>query len=112
MILARAESFASKNKVLTSAFDGFSMGLGFLIVLVIIGAFREILGQGTLLQDAHLLFGEHAKSWTLHIADFRLIVALLPAGAFISLGFIVALKQYISQKNTQSEKQHQPQIAS
>lgn len=99
MILARAESFASKNTPLHSAWDGFCMGLGFLLVLILLGAIREILGQGTLLHNAHLLFGDQAKNWTLHLIDFHLIISLLPAGAFISLGFIIALKQYLSERD-------------
>jgi electron transport complex protein RnfE len=95
LILARAESYASKNKPLPALLDGIAMGIGFLLVLVLIGAIRELLGEGTLLQDAHLLFGEQAKDWTLHIANFRLLIAILPAGAFISLGLVIAFKQYI-----------------
>lgn len=102
IILARAESYASKNSPLSSAVDGFAMGIGFLIVLIILGAFREIIGQGTFLQDAYLLFGENARNWRIQVTNFRLTIALLPAGAFIGLGLIVACKQYL--ENRQSIK--------
>ena len=62
-ILGRAEGFASKNSVGLAALDGFMMGLGFLLVLVALGAVRELLGQGTLLVDMHLLFGPSAMNW-------------------------------------------------
>ncbi len=97
VILGRAEAFASKNKVWESALDGLAMGVGFLIVLVLLGAMRELLSQGTLFDQAWLMFGEHAKSWTLHLfeLDGGLLLAALPPGAFIGLGLLVALKNWI-----------------
>ena len=66
-ILGRADAFASKNALLPSAIDGFMMGLGFLIVLVVLGALRELLGTGTLFADMHLLFGDNAQTWKLTV---------------------------------------------
>lgn len=96
-ILARAEAFASKNKILPSAMDGLMMGLGFAAVLVVLGAMREALGQGTLFADAHLMFGEMAHNWTLVLVDdyAGFLLAILPPGAFIGLGLIIAMKNVI-----------------
>ena len=63
MILGRAEAFAAKNGVLRASFDGLLMGLGFALVLLVLGGLRELLGQGTLLADMHLLFGPAAADW-------------------------------------------------
>jgi electron transport complex protein RnfE len=96
-IIARAEAFASKNSVIPAAVDGIAIGLGFLAVLVVLGAIREVLGQGTLFAQAHLMFGE-ASGWltVTVIDDYRgFLLAVLPPGAFIGLGLLVALKNYI-----------------
>ncbi len=99
-ILARAEAYASKNKLLPSAMDGFMMGIGFLGVLVLLGAMREALGRGTLLADAHLMFGEAARNWTIVLVEdySGLLLAILPPGAFIGLGLIIAMKNVIDKK--------------
>lgn len=100
-VLGRAEAFASKNKILPSAIDGFMMGLGFALVLVCVGAIREILGSGTLFDNMQLLFGETAAHWKLHIFGNNypgMILALLPPGAFIVVGFLMAGKNYIDAK--------------
>lgn len=97
-VLGRADAFASKNKLLPSAVDGFMMGLGFLLVLVCVGAVRELLGTGHLFADMQLLFGESARSWQLNLFgdDFpNVIFALLPPGAFIVVGFLIAGKNLI-----------------
>ncbi|WP_020208425.1 electron transport complex subunit E [Gilvimarinus chinensis] len=96
-ILGRADAFASKNPVLPAAWDGLMMGLGFTLVLVTLGAIREILGSGTLFANMHLLFGENARGWTLTLfADYPgFLVAILPPGAFIITGFLIALKNVV-----------------
>lgn len=93
-ILARAEAFASKNKVLPSALDGLMMGLGFTAVLIILGGLREVIGKGTLLADSHLMFGDIATDWTIILLDdySGMLLAILPPGAFIGLGLIIAMK--------------------
>ena len=99
-ILARAEAFASKNKILPSALDGLMMGLGFTAVLVLLGAMREALGHGTLFADSHLMFGEITRNWTIVLIDdySGLLLAILPPGAFIGLGLIIALKNIIDKR--------------
>lgn len=97
-VLGRADAFASKNKLIPAAFDGFMMGLGFLLVLVCVGAVRELLGTGHLFADMHLLFGEAARHWQLNIFGQsypNVIFALLPPGAFIVVGFLIAGKNII-----------------
>ena len=96
-ILARAEAFASKNRILPSALDGLMMGLGFAAVLVLLGALREALGHGTLFADAHLMFGDIASNWTITLVDdySGFLLAILPPGAFIGLGLIIAMKNII-----------------
>jgi len=99
-ILARAEAFASKNNVLPSIMDGFMMGIGFMLILVLLGGIREALGYGTLFSNAHLMFGEVARDWTLVIIDdyAGFLLAILPPGAFIGLGLIIALKNVIDKR--------------
>jgi Na+-translocating ferredoxin:NAD+ oxidoreductase subunit E len=96
-LIGRAEAFASKQRPARALFDGLMMGIGFALVLVVLGAMREVIGQGTLLAQAHLMFGEAARSWTLHLVDdYRgFLLAILPPGAFIGLGLIIALKNVI-----------------
>jgi Na+-translocating ferredoxin:NAD+ oxidoreductase subunit E len=96
-IIGRAEAFASKNPIPKALADGLAMGLGFTGVLVTLGALREVIGHGTLLADAHLMFGEAARDFSLTvIAEYRgFLLALLPPGAFIALGLIIALKNII-----------------
>ena len=96
-IIARAETFASKNNVLNSALDGFMMGSGFLLVLVTLGSMREIIGAGTLFANAHLMFGEGAQSLVLTLGDDYpgFLLAVLPPGAFIGLGLLIAIKNQI-----------------
>ncbi len=99
-ILARAEAFASKNPLLPSLLDGLMMGLGFTLVLVILGGLRELLGYGTLMSNAHLMFGEMARDWTIVFVDdyAGFLLAILPPGAFIGMGLIIALKNVIDKR--------------
>jgi electron transport complex protein RnfE len=96
-ILGRADAFASRNPVLPSLVDGVMMGLGFTGVLLAVGAMREVLGAGTLFADMHLLFGEMARGWEVTIIPeySGFLVAVLPPGAFLAAGFLIALKNFI-----------------
>ena len=87
IILARAEAFASKNGVLPSIADGLAMGLGFTFALCVLSAIREILGAGTLM--GYPLFGESFQP---------AILMILPAGGFLTLGFVIALFQKLLKK--------------
>jgi electron transport complex protein RnfE len=109
VIIARAEAFASKNPVHLSALDGFMMGLGFTLVLIVLGAMREIIGQGTLFDGAHLLFGEWARVLKLEIFKFdnQFLLAILPPGAFIGMGFLIAGKNIIDEQIKDKEPKGQ-----
>lgn len=99
-VLGRAEAYASRTTVDRAAMDGFMMGLGFTLVLVLLGALREVVGQGTLLANAHLMFGETAHNWKIVlIGDYRgFLLAILPPGAFLGLGLLIAVKNMIDEK--------------
>ncbi|NDP48702.1 MAG: electron transport complex subunit E [Sulfuriferula multivorans] len=92
IVLARADAFASKNHPLHSMVDAFAMGLGLTLVLVVLGSMRELAGQGTLLSGINLVFGEEAKQFVLHVLpNYQgFLLAILPPGAFISLGLLIA----------------------
>jgi len=91
-IIGRAESFASRQSVDRALLDGLAMGAGFTLVLVALGGLRELIGQGTLLSQAHLMFGEFGHHLTLTLLDdYRgFLLAILPPGAFLGLGFLIA----------------------
>ena len=99
-IIGRAEAFASKNSVGRALVDGLSMGLGFALVLVVLGGMREIVGQGTLFSQAHLMFGEAARDLTITFVESYsgFLLAILPPGAFIGLGLLIALKNVIDKR--------------
>lgn len=100
VIIGRAEAFASRNSLAHSAFDGLMMGLGFTAVLVVLGASRELLGQGTLFGGADLLLGDWASLLTIHVwhVDTPFLLAMLPPGAFIGMGLLIALKNVIDSR--------------
>lgn len=109
IIIGRAEAFASRNNAFSAAFDGLMMGLGFTLVLAVLGATREILGQGTLFDGADQLLGPWAKALTMQIwqVDTPFLLAMLPPGAFIVMGLLIALKNVIDKKL----KERQPEAA-
>ncbi|GAB0112258.1 MULTISPECIES: electron transport complex subunit E [Pseudoalteromonas] len=96
-IIGRAEAYASKNPVHLSAFDGLMMGLGFMAVLLVLGAMRELIGQGTLFDGADLLLGPWALSMRIEVFNFdnQFLLAILPPGAFLGLGLLIAAKNVI-----------------
>jgi electron transport complex protein RnfE len=104
-IIGRAEAYASKNPIKQASFDGLMMGLGFLAVLIVLGAIREVLGQGTLLDGANLLFGDWATSLRIEVyqLDSQFLLAILPPGAFIAMGFLIAGKNAIDNAITQAK---------
>lgn len=106
-IIGRAEAYASKNPLLPSLTDGFAMGMGFTSALVVLGAIREVLGSGTLLSNAHLMFGDAARDITIYVLDDYggFLLAILPPGAFIGLGLLVALKNIIDKRLTKPKMQ-------
>ncbi|EKF9062302.1 electron transport complex subunit E [Vibrio cholerae] len=111
IIIGRAESFASKNDVLPAALDGFWMGLGMTSVLVVLGSLREIIGNGTLFDGADLLLGEWAKVLRIEVFHFdsAFLLALLPPGAFIGVGFLIAAKSVIDKQIAARQPKQQKQ---
>lgn len=105
-ILGRAEAYASKNPMDKAFVDGLFMGLGFLAVLVLLGSLREMIGNGTLFDQSYLMFGESARSWTLHFGDNYqgVLLAILPPGAFIGLGLLIALKNWADAKKVAKQQ--------
>ena len=97
IIIGRAEAFASRNKPAAALVDGLMMGTGFTLVLVVLGALRELIGQGTLLSGSQMLFG---TDMSIRFFDGGFLLALLPPGAFIGLGLLVALKNMIDERMT------------
>ena len=99
-IIARAEAFASKNNLMDSALDGFMMGLGFTVVLVVLGGMRELIGFGTLFANAQLMFGSIGESMTITFSEDYpgFLLAVLPPGAFIGLGLLIAIKNIIDKR--------------
>lgn len=115
-IIARAETFASKNGIIPSVIDGLFMGIGFMAVLVVLGTMRELVGFGTLLAHADLMFGEIGKSMTLQPWEqYRgYLLAILPPGAFMGLGFIIAIKNVIDRRRARKKQKvtvAQPELA-
>ena len=106
-IIGRAEAFASRNTVDRALLDGLSIGVGFTAALVVLGAMREIVGQGTLFAQAHLMFGPGSEWMTLTlIEDYGgFLLATLPPGAFLGLGLLIALKNVIDARLEQRRVQ-------
>lgn len=105
-IIGRAEAFASRNGAMASLTDGVATGLGFCLTLVLLGAIREVIGQGTLLADAQLLFGEWGRGLSIEVIPGHpgFLLAMLPPGAFIALGMLVAARNAWQQRQ-QSARQ-------
>lgn len=94
LILGRQEGFTSKNPVGRSLLDTLGMGLGFTWALVLLGSIRELLGSGTVFHV--LILGDWFQPW---------IIMILPAGAFITLGFLIALINRLTQSGSQIRSQ-------
>ena len=99
-IVARAEVFASRNKITSSLADGIGMGAGFTLLLVAIGFVRELVGQGTIMSGMDLLLGGDG----LVLFDGGWLLAILPPGAFYSLAIAVAAKNFIDRRKKQIGK--------
>ena len=111
-ILGRADAFASKNGLIPSMVDGFTMGLGFTIVLILLGMIREVIGQGTLFTNMSLIFGEMAANWQIVVfndyPDF--LFAILPPGAFVAMGLIIAIKNLVDNYLEEKAKANQAEV--
>ena len=105
-ILARAESFASKQSPGPAAMDGLMAGLGFTLVLVVLGGVREIIGSGTLFANASLLLGDSFSFLDMRLLDdYRgFLLMVLPSGGFLALGFLLAAKSWLDHRKADLEK--------
>jgi electron transport complex protein RnfE len=112
VILGRAEGFASKNSAGAAAFDGLMMGSGFCAVLLVLGLLRELLGTGSLFANMELLL-PFAANWevTVFRSDNPFLLAILPPGAFLLLGLLIALKNVIDRRLAARKAQPQPAAA-
>jgi electron transport complex protein RnfE len=109
-ILGRAESFASKNALGPSLLDGLMTGLGFAAVLLVLGMLRELAGTGAVFANMDRLL-PFAGNWTLQVASGYkpFLLAILPPGAFLFMGGLIALKNILDKKRTnQSSVKQQP----
>ncbi|MUK60646.1 RnfABCDGE type electron transport complex subunit E [Aliivibrio fischeri] len=112
IIIGRAESFASKNDPLPAVLDGLWMGMGMTAVLVLLGAMREILGNGTLFDGADLLLGDWATMLRIELfhVDSHFLLAMLPPGAFLGVGFLIAIKNVIDKKMADRQPKEKAEI--
>lgn len=101
-ILGRADAFASRNAPGPAILDGAMMGIGFLLVLIVLGGLRELLGQGTLFANMDLLMGPMAADWVIRpFAQYPdVLFMVLPPGAFVGLGLLIAVKNGIDRRIT------------
>jgi electron transport complex protein RnfE len=115
-ILGRAEAFARKNPILPSVIDGLMMGAGFTMILLVLGAMREIIGHGTLFNEMELLLGPVAADWKIVlIDDYRgFLFAILPPGAFVGMGLLIAGKNIIDSrvKTLMNSRRKKPVVGS
>lgn len=100
IVLARVEAFAAKNPTTPSALDGLMMGIGLALVLSLLGAFREIIGKGTLFSGIDLALGPEAKQFVITvIPDYHgFLLAVLPPGAFMGLALLIAGRNWMEQR--------------
>lgn len=112
IVLARVESFAAKNAPVPSMLDGFMMGTGLALVLGLLGGMRELFGKGTLFSGLDLVFGPAAKQFVLTvIPDYHgFLLAILPPGAFLGLGTLIALRNWVEIRKSAKTNLPTPQL--
>jgi len=108
IVLARVEAFAAKNPPLQSTFDGIFMGVGMLWTLALLGAMREFLGSGTLLGGIDMVFPNLQPIQILPESYPGFLLALLPPGAFILLGCLIAWKNWMDARAAQRANRQPP----
>lgn len=110
IVVGRAEAFAAKKGPALSALDGFAIGMGATCTMFVLGSIRELLGNGTLFDGADGLLGNWAKALRIEVfhTDTPFLLAMLPPGAFIGLGMLLAIKYLIDER---TKKRHAQQVA-
>jgi electron transport complex protein RnfE len=103
-LLAHAENVAGRRSVGFTFLSAVATGLGFLLAFVALGAFREIVGHGTLLSDIELLAGEGYRGLTLELPVGGMLVAILPPGAFFGMGLLLALRNRLTATRTRDDR--------
>ena len=105
-VLGRAESFASRSTVLASALDGLCMGIGFTVALTAIGLIRELIGMGTLFNQASLLLGPNFAFLEMQVFPNYggVLMMVLPPAGFLVLGLLLALKRLLERRSAATEK--------
>lgn len=100
IVIGRAEAFAAKNSVPLAALDGLAIGMGATSAMFVLGSLREIIGNGALFDGADALLGSWAKVLRIEVfhTDTPFLLAMLPPGAFIGLGLMLAVKYLIDEK--------------
>ena len=109
-LMGRAEAFASRQPPGKAMLDALGMGVGFLLLLLLLGASRELLGQGSLFAGAGRLLGLPALEW--RPGDHGLLIAALPPGAFLMLALLIAGKQKVEQRRAQPRRQPEAALPS
>jgi electron transport complex protein RnfE len=108
IVLARVEAFAAKNPPLQSTFDGIFMGVGMLWTLALLGAMRELLGSGTLFGGIDMVFPGLQPIQLLPENYPGFLLAMLPPGAFILLGCMIAWKNWMDARATERTQPKPP----
>ena len=108
-VLARVEAFAAKNPPLQATFDGIFMGIGMLWTLALLGALRELIGGGTLLSGIDLVFPSLQPLQILPADYPGFLLAMLPPGAFVLLGVLIAWKNWVEARAAKRAKQNAPE---
>jgi electron transport complex protein RnfE len=103
VILARAETFASRQPPIAAVVDGLANGLGFAAVLIALGGLREFIGSGSLFKGAEMLLGDSGADLGISFfsGDAGFVLALLPPGAFLGLALLIALRNVIHERATE-----------
>jgi electron transport complex protein RnfE len=108
IVIGRAEAFASRNPPGLAVIDGLAIGMGATCAMFVLGAMREILGNGTLFDGADMLLGSWAKILRIQIyhTDTPFLLAMLPPGAFFGLGLMLAAKYVIDERSKRRAATH------
>jgi electron transport complex protein RnfE len=101
IVLARVEAFAAKNPVPAATLDGVMMGVGFVAAIGVLGAVRELIGQGTLLSGIEMVIPGARGLQVLPVDYPGFLVAILPPGAFILLGLLIAGRNWLDHRANQ-----------